>query len=245
MSGFKNLIGKFNKLPTAAKAGVSIGAGLLIYMVLGKKNSTAAMQSAAAEAVSTDQDGTVYYPYASANGSGFTESGSAYDWTQSNYELLTQQDLDGMIDEAVINWGAQYMESLGSKNNENATDTFAVGSVSLDQANQSLYEAQKAYGAAKTEAERSAAAAAGATARQNGATDAGADAIWKKNSAAASSASSSSTISGTGGSGKEFTKTADGAISVKYTNGTTKTIKPGEAGYAATNNAMKADLGIK
>lgn len=255
----KQMINKFNKLPTPAKAAVAVGAGMGMYLLFNRKATTAETGSQTA----TDQDGTIYYPYADSNSSkGFTEAGYSYDnlgYGGGNMEAISMDELGGLIDDKMNAWGENYMKSLGDSNNENVGNTVSAGGeITFAQASQKLYEAQVDYKNAKTDSERAAAAAAGQKARAAGATDAGADAIWKENAkksggssgssgsgSKSNSGSSNIMVQGTGGSGKGFTKQTDGTITVKYQNGQTKTIKPGEKGYANTHAAMNADLGIK
>ena len=59
----------------------------------------------------------------------------------------------------------------------------------------------------------------------------------------ASSSGSYSPIGVGGGSGKYYTKTQDGTITVRYPDGSSKTVSPGTPGYAATNTAMQQDAG--
>lgn len=46
-----------------------------------------------------------------------------------------------------------------------------------------------------------------------------------------------------GGSGKSYSKSSNGTIKVSYKDGSSKTISPGQKGYANTNTAMKNDTG--
>ena len=260
-----NLINKFNKLPLPAKAAIAVGSGMVLYLLFNRKAST---ESSSDSTTATDQDGTVYYPYADSNtGMGFTQADNAYNWGYGNgsgVDAITMDELDSIIGDKMDIWGENYMKSLGSKDNDEVGNTWAAGSDNtkrIADANALLYRAQIAYGNATNDTERAAAEKVGKEARALGATDSGADTLWKKNAATgnygynpksssssgkgSSSGSSNVMVQGKGGSGKEFTKTTDGTITVKYANGTSKTIKPGESGYSATHSAMNADLGIK
>lgn len=46
-----------------------------------------------------------------------------------------------------------------------------------------------------------------------------------------------------GGSGKRYSKSSNGTIKVSYKDGSSRTISPGQKGYANTNTAMKNDTG--
>ncbi len=141
----------------------------------------------------------------------------------------------------------------------------------VQEANRQLQQAQAAYGSATTPEARAAAAALGQQARAAGATDAGAQAVWKQGtssssgtssgtSTGSSSSRSSSTtrtasptsggntssngqVYSTGGSGKQFVyNPTTGNIGVTQ-NGVTKYIGSNDAGYQNTLSAMQSDTG--
>lgn len=249
-NAFQNALNKFNKLPTPAKAGIAVGAGMVLYLLFNKKASSATESES--DEITTDNDGTVYYPYADAASSmGFSEADYAYNnlGFAGGGEVITLEELGEVFYDSLEAWGENYMKSPGDKDNDKVGDTISAGGeLTQQQKDQKLYEAQLAYGNAKTSEEKSAAAAAGQKARQEGATDEGAQKIWQQNASGKTNSSGSGSrvmVSGKGGSGKEFTKLTDGSITVKYTNGTSRTIKPGESGYSVTQKAMNADLGLK
>lgn len=114
--------------------------------------------------------------------------------------------------------------------------------------NVALQQAQEAYGAAKTAAERQKAAAAGEAARKAGATDAGAQAVWqstKKSSSSSKKGSYSSNRSNSGSgsssSSQSSVSAADRALQKAQADyGAAKTDAQRKAAAAAGEAARKA-----
>lgn len=72
----------------------------------------------------------------------------------------------------------------GNKGNSGSGGSSGGSTSGVSQADRDLKKAQEDYGKAKTDAERKAAIEAGKKARENGATDSGAEKVWKENKAA-------------------------------------------------------------
>lgn len=138
--------------------------------------------------------------------------------------------------------------------------------------NQLLKDAQAEYGAATTPEAKAAAAAKGERARQLGATDAGAQAVWQSGSNKSSnsntissnhsninrsssspsgvkrsnSTSTGNRISATGSSGKEFDyNNQNGSIIVRRPDGTASVVYQNDPNYQNTYKAMQQDTGIE
>lgn len=128
-----------------------------------------------------------------------------------------------------------YWGSTGSN-----TTAAASKSYSTYNANQALYNAQVAYGAAKTQAERNAAAAAGQAARAAGATDAGANAYWGSAKSAGSVASSVS--SGVKSSSSSSSKSVSSSVKSAGSVAGKVSGSSGSSGFgnSAANRALQA-----
>ena len=205
----KELGEKFSKLPTWQKACIVGGSGLLLFFLFQRRGG--------ADTYSSD-DLVVNYPYPGMNyedsiydmNNGITggiggdgSAGVATDW-DNFFNSSWNKEFDNLFSSGSGNAGAGsswgFVEDKGvdleyspkreifTKEPEEEANFFTT---TKSNPNYNLYAAQLAYGSATTQAEREAAARAGEQARNAGATDAGALAIWQANSSGSSGGGSS------------------------------------------------------